>query len=509
MSNAVHSIFTDQLPDPINQAAQFYFNIPYVYPWQRLVIANIQDILYCHEKNIQIPRTEEVFAKQIVLLPTGAGKSLCFLLPAILCSRPTLIIYPLLALMSDQQRRLEQQGIAYALFRGGQSHTEREAQLQAIRDGARIIIANPEILASASLRRQLTEFNIIHAVIDEAHCVTQWGDTFRPSYLKLPEIITDLAIPVVSAFTATASVPVLNRIKQILFNGEAHLIQGDTDRPNIKYHVVYAYSKMKTVLELTEQYDKPQIIFCSTRYRSEQMAHLAAALYGKDKIRFYHAGLEKKEKREAEQWFLPSTDTILCCTCAFGLGVDKANIRTVIHLDVPPTVEAYIQEAGRGGRDGGITNAIMVWSSQDKKRFENASDRRQQILAEYASGSQCRRQVLLKALNGIETICSGCDVCAGTARQTSFDAERILSFIHKHQGQFTFTQAARKIMFYLNRVRQKNGLIPIWNEPDIKEVLLRLCMEHHITKRKLFYEHNNRLYAKEPSSLPSCIETSD
>ena len=154
------------------------------------------------------------------------------------------------------------------------------------------------------------------------------------------------------------------------------------------------------------------------------------------------------------------------------------------------------------------TMSIRV-DTEDKKRFENASDRRQQILAEYASGSQCRRQVLLKALNGIETICSGCDVCAGTARQTAFDAERILSFIHKHQGQFTFTQAARKIMFYLNRVRQKNGLIPIWNEPDIKEVLLRLCMEHHITKRKLFYEHNNRLYAKEPSSLPSCIETSD
>ncbi|MBE6345302.1 MAG: DEAD/DEAH box helicase, partial [Spirochaetaceae bacterium] len=158
--------------------------------------------------------------KQVVLLPTGAGKSLCFMVPGLLLENPTLIIYPLLALMSDQLRRIEEKGLKVAIFRGQQSQEEREENFKKLDSGAKFILANPEILNSEKILQRLKKYNIIHTAIDEAHCVSEWGDSFRPSYLELGRIIQFLEIPVVTAFTATASAPVLKRITEILFNGE-------------------------------------------------------------------------------------------------------------------------------------------------------------------------------------------------------------------------------------------------------------------------------------------------
>lgn len=492
--------------DPVTIAAQKLFRVPYLYPWQRLVIANILDVLRCCETGSAPEPEIEAWAKQIVLLPTGAGKSLCFLLPAVIdrCTaqgtppRPTIIIYPLLALMADQQRRLSELGIPYALLRGGQTPQEREEALRSIEHGARIIIANPEVLESPRLRKRLCRQRIIHAVIDEAHCAAEWGDTFRPSYLRVADTIRALNIPVVSAFTATASPPVLTRIQEILFNGEAHILHGDTDRPNIRYRVAHACNKTNAVLELTEQYKKPLLVFCRTRARAEHMAHLCAALHGAERVRFYHAGLSKEEKKAAERWFFESTDGIMAATCAYGLGVDKKDIRTVIHLDAPPAPEAYIQEAGRGGRDGSITTAVLVWSPQDTEQAAAADSKQQRVFSEYVSGGTCRRTVLLAAMGETAGVCSGCDVCDGDACSTAADAQRVQRFIRAHQGQYTLTQAAQQAARQLNAERQKNGLIPIWNEPDIKEVIQRLCMERRIAQKKAWYEKELRLYA--PSS---------
>ena len=157
--------------------------------------------------------------RQIVLLPTGAGKSLCFMVPALLLSRPTLVIYPLLALMSDQMRRLEQAGIEAVVFQGQQTDEQRETNFRKIAAGTKIILANPEVLQSEPLVKRLAGCHIIHAAIDEAHCVSEWGDTFRPAYLTLGGILSRMNIPVITAFTATASAPVLDRITEVLFNG--------------------------------------------------------------------------------------------------------------------------------------------------------------------------------------------------------------------------------------------------------------------------------------------------
>ena len=379
-------VFQEDLEiDEVQQVALNSFGIKYLYPWQRIVIANILDAVKAQEKTELYKKQLEsgelskedfheiIFdqdgnqrGKQIVLLPTGAGKSLCFLVPSLLIDGPTLILYPLLALMSDQQRRMEEGNMEIVVFKGQQTSEQRKANFEKLKNGAKVILANPEVLQSESLLEEIAKFNIKHIAIDEAHCVSEWGDTFRPAYTTVGNIIQKLGNPVVTAFTATASPSVLERISQIIFDGKAHILRSESDRKNIIYHVVKTASKEKTALEYAEKSEKPLIVFCTTRKRAENLSKTFAEYFGYDKVKFYHAGLEKSEKDKIEKWFFPKDDAILCSTCAFGMGVDKKNIRTVIHLDPPPTAESYIQEAGRGGRDGKISNAILLWSYENK-----------------------------------------------------------------------------------------------------------------------------------------------
>lgn len=281
--------------------------------------------------------------RQIVLLPTGAGKSLCFLTPALLLKGPTLVIYPLLALMADQKRRMDSGGIESVIFRGGQSPQEREENFAKIKKGAKIIIANPEVLQNKSIVKELAACKIQHIAIDEAHCVSEWGDSFRPAYLTLGKIIEELDCKTVTAFTATASPQVLDRVSQVLFGGQSHIVRSDADRSNIRYNVIYAAAKKRLAFRLAVTEQKPLLIFCGTRAKSEDMARELALYMGCDKVKFYHAGLEKAEKTATEEWFFNKSDAVLCCTCAYGMGVDKKDIKTVIHLESPPTAESYLQ----------------------------------------------------------------------------------------------------------------------------------------------------------------------
>lgn len=403
-------IFCD---DPAAVAALNNFGIKYLYPWQRLVIANILDT----QKNSTEPAAsaddeKDTLKNQIVLLPTGAGKSLCFQIPALLLDGPSLIIYPLLALMSDQFRRMTEGGLNPVIFRGGQTISEREDNFQKLNQGSKIIIANPEVLESKELTDRLMQLHISHIAIDEAHCVSEWGDSFRPSYLKLGSVLKKLNVPVVTAFTATASPEVLSRIADVLFEGEAHIVRSESDRPNIHYYVKKIASKKQAVLTLSQTEKRPMIIFCGSRSRTEDMAQELNTAFGKVTAKFYHAGLEREEKTEIEKWFYQSDDGILCATCAYGMGVDKKNIHTVIHLDPPETAEAYIQEAGRGGRDGSVANAILLWNQEDRKKFGAfRSGTRKAALRDFAETTECRRQILLDALGAEKALCDGCDIC--------------------------------------------------------------------------------------------------
>lgn len=461
-------IFCD---DPAALTAIKNFGIKYLYPWQRLVIGNILD---AHERFTermeglavsQQQEEEDCLGRQIVLLPTGAGKSLCFQIPALLLNGPTLVIYPLLALMSDQHRRMVEGGMDVVIFRGGQSAEEREENFLRLKNGAKIIIANPEVLASGDLCERLSKAGIAHVAIDEAHCVSEWGDTFRPAYLELGPVLKKLAVPVVTAFTATASPEVLSRISDVLFGGEAHIVRSESDRPNIHYYVKNVAAKKQAVLVLAKTEPRPMIVFCGTRSRTEDMTQELNTAYGMGTAKFYHAGLERDEKTEIEEWFFNQKDAVLCATCAYGMGVDKKDIHTVVHLDPPLTAEAYIQEAGRGGRDGSVANAILLWSQEDRKRFaEFKTGTRKAALKDFAEATDCRRQVLLNALGAEQAVCDGCDIC---------ENREWFSNRRPEKEQF-FTLGKLMNLYNYSKRHFIPRTMPSWKLPEDAEIIYRL-----------------------------------
>ena len=388
--------------DPIVTTARSAFGLDYLYPYQRLVIANTV------EAN---PERRH----QVVVLPTGSGKSLCFTLPALLVKGLTVVVYPLLALIDDQRRRMSEAGIETRVLRGGQTRAERAEIFVAVRSGAvRCLLTNPEMLATAATRRHLSEVTIAHLVIDEAHCVTEWGETFRPAYLTLGETIDALNPAVTTAFTATASPIVLESVTRILFGSrQPQLVQGDPDRPNIAYNVVEVDSRENAIETLLRSgIERPAIIFCRSRKRTEAVARDIARTTGFDRCAAYHAGLTSDERAAIEAWFFASRDGVLAATCAYGMGVDKSNIRTVIHYDSPASVEAFLQESGRAGRDHHPARSIVLAHRATSPRESDPLRlARERIMADYLTCGQCRRSYLMAALGAEAAVCFGCDHC--------------------------------------------------------------------------------------------------
>lgn len=487
--------------DPVAKAAYENFGIKYLYPWQRLVIANILEAYSYNQfiKNLS-PEEKKVFCeenndsfcmgRQIVLLPTGAGKSLCFQIPALIFEGPSLIIYPLLALMTDQQRRMEEGALRSVTFRGGQTEEEREECFRKLKDGAKIILANPEVLQSEQLLERLKTVGIVHIAIDEAHCVSEWGDSFRPAYLGLGKVIEVLNPPVITAFTATASPEVLSRVSEILFNGEVHVVRSESDRQNIHYYVKYAAEKKKKALYLAATELKPMIIFCGTRNNAEDMARELNVCFGRGKAKFYHAGMEKAEKEAVEKWFYQSHEGILCATCAYGMGVDKKDIKTVVHIVPSATAEAYIQEAGRGGRDGSVAKAILIWSIDDSLAYSGfKAGSREAAMREFAETEDCRRQVLLDALGAEKAVCSGCDLCDNRGKKVEDDRDWALAYkmIKKAPHFYTKDLLEQELTVRMNELLRKTMKVNIWNHSDSADLVRQLEAGGKI-------EANNRLW---------------
>ncbi len=465
--------------DIVSQAAASAFGIRYLYPMQRLVIANILDAA-----GTAADGESPAFARQIVLLPTGAGKSFCFLVPALLLDGPTLVVYPLLSLMADQKRKLDAAGIPCAVLAGGQGREAREREMRRIEDGtARVIITNPETLRGEQVLARLASLGIAHVAVDEAHCVGDWGDSFRPAYLELGRVIDRLRPRVATAFTATASGPVLERIQEVLFGGEAYVVRGDADRPNIRYSVTNCLNKRKEALRLSATCPRPMIVFCGTRYKAEDMAKELAALHGRESVRFYHAGMEKEERKAVEDWFFSSDGGMLCATCAYGMGVDKGDVRTIVHLESPSTVEEYMQESGRAGRDGKASSAILLWSPDDSRRFSRfAADSREGRMLRYARAGTCRRQILLEALGCTMTACSGCDVCERGGGESPFaaDGSLALSFIRRHRKLYDRDSLSSELIRLYNRAWLPLLHVNVWAHSDVDQVLDALESEGRI-----------------------------
>ena len=472
--------------DYLNQMAEKYFGINYLFPYQRLAISNILDCARDPEENNPA---------QVVILPTGAGKSLCFMLPALLTEGITLIIFPLLSLMADQQRRMESAGIPSILLRGGLSREEKEKAFYKIKQGeVKIVIANPEILLAPGVIEQVSQGNIFHVVIDEAHTVSQWGDSFRNSYLELGQIVSRLRPKVTTAFTATASAPILSRFTEIIFQGiNPNIIRADPDRPNIRYDALPYLSKEAALRRAVQKAEKPLIVFCSSRDGTEITARRIKRWLPDKDVWFYHAGLTREEKKKIENLFFGSGTGILVATCAYGMGVDKSNIRTVIHADLPSSAEAYLQESGRGGRDRRQAYAIAMvpWLAEKNELYN------------IFTGKTCRRQALLHILEHENQLCTGCDVCDG--RQiTPEGMTEIIKLVQRNPGCLTSSKAAAILKGSLSPeaigrclfLYKGWGALSHWEEEEIKEAIQMLTQGNAlkiIHNKRLCINRKNRL----------------
>jgi ATP-dependent DNA helicase RecQ len=311
----------------------------------------------------------------LVVMPTGGGKSLCYQLPALAGEALVVVVSPLIALMADQRMRLERAGVSAAMLASGMADGHNEQALRAISSGeASIVLAAPERFASRPFRETLATRRVGLFVVDEAHCVAEWGHDFRPDYLRLHDAIDSLGRPAVMAATATATPRVAEEIATRLGLRDWVAVRSGFDRPNLTFDVVGlegkgAVARKRTSLlhALAPPQARPAIVYCGTRKHTSEVTELLAES-GFDAV-CYHAGMSPDARRASQEAFMGGGAEIVVATNAFGMGVDKADVRTVVHWAVPTSLEAYYQEAGRGGRDGRPGRAILLASRMDLGRL--------------------------------------------------------------------------------------------------------------------------------------------
>ena len=302
----------------------------------------------------------------MAVMPTGAGKSLCYQIPALLMDGITLVISPLISLMKDQVRALNEAGIHAAYLNSSLSQNQYFKALSLAKEGRYpIIYVAPERLLTDSFLDFALGANIAMVAVDEAHCVSQWGQDFRPSYLRIAEFIRQLGKrPVISAFTATATKEVREDIIRLLELEQPYTVTTGFDRKNLFFEVQTPKNKYKAAREYIEEHrDESGIIYCLTRKQVEEVC--ADLMRDGFSVTRYHAGLSDEERRNNQDDFIYDRRRIMVATNAFGMGIDKPDVRYVIHYNMPKNMESYYQEAGRAGRDGEPSRCILLYSGQD------------------------------------------------------------------------------------------------------------------------------------------------
>lgn len=389
----------------------------------------------------------------LVLMPTGGGKSLCYQLPALILHGITIVISPLISLMKDQVDNLTENGIPAAFMNSTLSSRELiRIQQEALSGTVKILYLAPERVRVTGFDEFLRQLKIALFAIDEAHCISEWGHDFRPDYGNL-KILRELfpSVPLV-ALTATATVPVrLDIIKQLDLR-EPKIFIGSFNRPNLTYSVSPKKHFAKNLLRLLDKYkDQSSILYCFSRKGAEELA---------ENLRFkgcrasaYHAGLDPEIRKEIQEKFIKDKINIITATIAFGMGIDKPDVRLIAHCDLPRSVESYYQETGRAGRDGLPSECVLFFSYADRRKhayfiekIEDDAERRKswkklEEVLRYGNLGKCRRKYLLDYLGEKynEKNCASCDVCS------------------RHSPQFDATEVAQKILSAVVRTQQRFG----------------------------------------------------
>ncbi len=318
----------------------------------------------------------------LIVMPTGGGKSLCYQLPGLAGEDLTIVVSPLIALMRDQWQRLTAAGHPVAMISSGMSEEAARRALGQVRGGeARIVYCSPERFGSSVFLDALAQRRIDLIAVDEAHCVSEWGHDFRPDYLRLPQIAERLGRPTVMACTATATKPVAAEIAHRFGMREPLQVRSGFDRPNLSFDVVPlegtgSKARRQALLEagLGDPVNRPAIVYCGTRKDTDEVA--ATLCEAGQNALAYHAGMEAEERTAVQRRFMGGEVDVIVATNAFGMGVDKADVRSVWHMTVPTSVEAYYQEAGRGGRDGLPARAVLLAMKADLGRLVRFNEQR-------------------------------------------------------------------------------------------------------------------------------------
>jgi ATP-dependent DNA helicase RecQ len=379
------------------------------------------------------------------VMPTGAGKSLCYQIPALLLPGITLVISPLISLMRDQVQALTANGISAAFINSSLSPQEIDEIMRDARAGIfKLIYIAPERLLMPAMLEFSQNSQISLLAIDEVHCISQWGQDFRPSYLDISQFVSQLPKrPVLAGFTATATPRVREDILQILQLREPFTLTTGFDRPNLFFEVQQPKDKYSVLKSYLEKKDGCGIIYCSTRKEVENLTEKLCA-DGFSAAR-YHAGLSPLERSQAQDDFLYDKIRVIVATNAFGMGIDKSNVRFVVHFNMPQNIESYYQEAGRAGRDGLDADCLLLYARKDINtalflinRSENAEEvRRNRLLLDqmerYCETYGCLRNYMLNYFgenhSGECENCSNCNNNSEKLSDVTVDAQKILSCI--------------------------------------------------------------------------------
>ena len=303
----------------------------------------------------------------LAILPTGGGKSVCFQVPAMIRPGIAIVVTPLIALMKDQVQNLTDRGIRALCIHAGMGRREVDTVLNnALYGDFKFLYVSPERLGTRLFQSYVQEMNVSYIVVDEAHCISQWGYDFRPDYLQIGRLREIVDAPVI-ALTATATPQVADDIMERLGFQEKCLIKSGFERPNLSYIVRRTEDKLGQLLNICNSVEGTGIVYVRSRKKTEELAAFLTA--GGVSASFYHAGLGADSRSDRQERWKKDDIRIMVCTNAFGMGIDKPDVRFVVHFDVPDSPEAYFQEAGRGGRDGRRSYAVMLWNSSDTKRL--------------------------------------------------------------------------------------------------------------------------------------------